>query len=163
MSSHDKQWAIQNYWLKETDGPQLATKNRDLYTLSVNYTLHTVDEWKGSVEAIGQTGTARESTAVTDTTDKTVRAWMFHADMGKPVSDNTFMRGELDIASGDSDSDDGTIEDFDTLYGVRRFDFGPTDVYQTFPRRNLLAGGLRTVTTLAGRTILWWDTKPFGT
>lgn len=150
MSSHDKQWAIQNYWLKETDGPQLATKNRDLYTLSVNYTLHTVDEWKGSVEAIGQTGTARESTAATDTTDKTVRAWMFHADMGKPVSDNTFMRGELDIASGDSDSDDGTIEDFDTLYGVRRFDFGPTDVYQTFPRRNLLAGGLRTVTTLAG-------------
>ncbi|MBU2979916.1 alginate export family protein [Alteromonas sp. C1M14] len=150
VTSPNNQWAIQNYWLKEADGPNLATKNRDLYTLSVNYAYTPFAQWKGTVEVVGQTGTARETKAATDTLDKTVRAWMVHADIGKPVSDNTFMRAELDLASGDNNGADTTINDFDTLYGVRRFDFGPTDVYQAFPRRNLLAGGIRSVTKLTG-------------
>ena len=48
------------------------------------------------------------------------------------------------------DANDDTIHAFDSLYGLRRFDYGPTDVYQTFPRSNILAPGLRSVTKLDG-------------
>ncbi|WP_252736273.1 alginate export family protein [Aestuariibacter sp. A3R04] len=146
--SDDKAWKIHSYWLKEDDSPELATKNRDLYTLSVDYSKSFAAGWKGNIEAIGQTGTARQSSSASDTTDRDVRAWMVHAHIGKQISDTTFVRAEIDAASGDDDATDDKINAFDSLYGLRRFDYGPTDVYQTFPRSNILAPGLRSVTKL---------------
>jgi len=48
-----------------------------------------------------------------------------------------------DYASGDSDPTDRRNEQFDTLFGARRFDFGPTSIYGAFARENINTPGLR--------------------
>ena len=148
--SQDDAWKIHSYWLKESDSEALATKNRDLFTLSVDYSKTFFKDWNYNIEAIGQTGQARQSASASDLDDKDVTAWMVHSHIGKQISANTFLRAEIDAASGDNNADDATIRGFDSLYGLRRFDFGPTDVYQAFPRSNILAPGLRGVTKLGG-------------
>lgn len=165
--SDDKTWKVHSYWFKESDGKNLATKNRDLYTASVDYTTTIADVWKANVEVIGQTGTTRLSTAATDTNDVDVRAWMVHSTLGKKITETTTLRGEFDFASGDNNSADDKYEAFDGLYGVRRFDFGPTDVYQAMPRRNLLAVGLRSNSTfdsvhkvMLGYKAMWYHKAP---
>jgi hypothetical protein len=50
---------------------------------------------------------------------------------------------QYDFASGDTDPNDGNNERFDTLYGARRFDFGPTGIYGPFARSNVHTPGLR--------------------
>jgi hypothetical protein len=49
----------------------------------------------------------------------------------------------FDRASGDRHPADGLNERFDTLYGARRFDFGPTGIYGPFARANLATPGMR--------------------
>lgn len=146
--SEDNAWKIHSYWLKESDSEELATKNRDLFTLSVDYSKSFLKSWKYNIEAIGQTGQARQSASTSDIDNKDVTAWMIHSHIGKQINESTFVRAEIDAASGDDDNTDDAIRAFDSLYGLRRFDFGPTDVYQTFPRSNILAPGLRGVTKL---------------
>ena len=148
--SPDEKWKIQNVWFKESDSEELATKNRDLYTLSVDYSESFAGDWKSNIEVIGQTGTARASSSASDLTDLDVNAWMVHAHLGQQVTKSTFLRAEIDFATGDNDSADDEINAFDGLYGVRRFDFGPTDVYQGFQRSNIIAPGLRSVTKIGG-------------
>ncbi len=48
-----------------------------------------------------------------------------------------------DFASGDKNPDDGKNGRFDTLYGARRFDFGPTGIYGALARANMHAPGIR--------------------
>jgi len=50
---------------------------------------------------------------------------------------------EYDYASGDKDPKDGKDQRFDTLYGARRFDFGPTGIYGAFVRSNINTPGYR--------------------
>ena len=146
VTSPDKNVKLHSYWLKEEDSEKLATKNRDLYTLAVEYTKPFAELWKANIEVIGQTGTSHQTASASDTTELDVESWMVHANLGKKITDFTFLRAEIDAISGDNDSADNTITDFDSLYGVRRFDFGPTDVYQAMPRKNLYTVGARSVT-----------------
>ena len=53
------------------------------------------------------------------------------------------MIAQYDYASGDDDPADGNNERFDTLFGARRFDFGPTGIYGPFLRNNLSTPGIR--------------------
>ena len=159
--SDDNKWNLHSYWLKEDDAPDLSTKNRDLYTLGAEYTDTLAGEWLANLEVIGQTGTARQSSSPSDITDLDHRAWLIHASLGQAITANTVLKGELDIISGDNDKTDNTIHDFDSLYGVRRFDFGPTDVYQAMPRRNLLALGARSVSKYNGKQNLMLGYKSF--
>jgi hypothetical protein len=46
-------------------------------------------------------------------------------------------------ASGDRDPFDGSNERFDTLFGARRFEFGPTSIYGAFSRSNINSPGIR--------------------
>ena len=50
---------------------------------------------------------------------------------------------QYDYASGDDDPNDADNNRFDTLYGARRFDFGPTGIYGPFARANLSTPGMR--------------------
>ncbi|WP_018983895.1 alginate export family protein [Salinimonas chungwhensis] len=159
--SDDKQWNLHSYWLKEQDSPELATKNRDLYTLGVEFTETLAEVWLANIEVIGQTGTSRQSSSPADTTDLDHRGWLVHASLGRAITANTVLKGELDLISGDNDRSDNTIHDFDGLYGVRRFDFGPTDVYQALPRRNLTALGARSVSKFNGKQNLMLGYKSF--
>ena len=49
----------------------------------------------------------------------------------------------FDYASGDRDPDDDGNERFDTLYGARGFDYGPTGIYGALARSNLKSPALR--------------------
>lgn len=48
-----------------------------------------------------------------------------------------------DYASGDCDPFDGDNERFDTLFGARRFEYGPTSIYGAVARSNINTPGLR--------------------
>ncbi len=48
-----------------------------------------------------------------------------------------------DYASGDQDPDDGNNGRFDTLFGARRFEYGPTSIYGAVARSNINTPGLR--------------------
>ena len=166
-ASKDNNVKLQSYWLKEDDSEALATRNRALYTLSVDYTQPFDNGLITNIEVVGQTGTSYQTASANDTDEKDVRAYMLFGYVGKQVTDNTFLRAEVDYISGDNDTSDDTISDFDTLYGVRRFDFGPTDVYQAMPRRNLKAVGLRSVSKPAkahnimlGYKAMWYQKAP---
>ena len=166
-ASKDNNVKLQSYWLKEDDSEALATRNRALYTLSVDYTQPFDNGLITNIEVVGQTGTSYQTASANDTDEKDVRAYMLFGYVGKQITDNTFLRAEVDYISGDNDTSDDTISDFDTLYGVRRFDFGPTDVYQAMPRRNLKAVGLRSVSKPAkahnimlGYKAMWYQKAP---
>ena len=54
---------------------------------------------------------------------------------------------QYDYASGDKDPNDTTIERFNALFGARRFDFGPTNIYGPISRSNIDTPGLRLTLT----------------
>lgn len=68
----------------------------------------------------------------------------------------------FDHASGDRDPRDGDNERFDTLFGARRFDYGPTGIWGAFQRSNMLSPGARanlaptaTVRAMASYRAVW--------
>jgi len=50
---------------------------------------------------------------------------------------------QYDYASGDDDPNDSNNNRFDTLFGARRFDYGPTGIYGPIARSNVHTPGLR--------------------
>jgi len=50
---------------------------------------------------------------------------------------------QYDLASGDRDPNDASLERFFSLFGSRRFDFGPTGIYGPIARSNVETPGLR--------------------
>ena len=76
---------------------------------------------------------------------------------------------QFDWASGDSSPNDGNNERFDTLFGARRFEFGPTGIYGPFARANLITPGIRaeikpsdSVTAFAMARSFWLASKTDG-
>ena len=57
--------------------------------------------------------------------------------LGKRIRTNRF-----DVL-GDADPADAINERFDTLYGARRFEYGPTGIYGAFARSNISSPGMR--------------------
>lgn len=64
---------------------------------------------------------------------------------------------EYDYASGDEDPNDSKNQRFDTLFGARRFDFGPTGIYGAFARTNLNSPGVRITATPTADVLLGLD------
>jgi hypothetical protein len=50
---------------------------------------------------------------------------------------------QYDRATGDDDPADGKVGRFNTLFGARRFDFGPTGIYGIAARANIESPGVR--------------------
>jgi hypothetical protein len=74
-------------------------------------------------------------------------AWFAHAAVGYTFDAVWKPRVQLayDFASGDSDPTDGDNGRFDTLFGARRWEFGPTGIYGAIARSNLSSPELRFV------------------
>jgi hypothetical protein len=85
------------------------------------------------------------STILTNFTDLDHSAYFIHGELGYSWDHprNPRLLVQYDYASGDEDPFDGNNERFDTLYGARRFDFGPTGIYGPFARANISSIGLR--------------------
>jgi hypothetical protein len=132
------------FGLHESDTDRRPTRNRQLYTPGLRF-------WKPPseggldylVESVLQFGESRASAASARDLDHF--AHFHHVEVGWSFAAPGSPRlvAQFDYASGDDDPDDGDNGRFDTLFGARRFDFGPTGIYGPFVRANLVTPGLR--------------------
>jgi len=76
-------------------------------------------------------------------------AFFQHAQLGYTFDTvwETRLSFQYDHASGDDAPADGRFGRFDTLFGARAFEFGPTGIYGPLSRSNLVSPGLRIHTT----------------
>lgn len=105
------------------------------------------------VEAIYQTGRARETAAATDRTDLDVSAYFLHAEVGYTFDAPWRPRIALQYDRASGDRGNGRFGRFDTLFGARRFEYGPTGLYGPVQRANLISPALRLEVTPSRR----WD------
>ena len=95
------------------------------------------------IETALQFGSSQSSLAGSRTLDHF--AHFHHVTLGytfsRPGSPRLLLH--YDYASGDDDPTDGSNERFDTLFGARRFEFGPTSIYGAFSRSNINTPGIR--------------------
>jgi hypothetical protein len=134
------------YHLDEGDSKISATRNRRYFTPGARlYRKAAKGKFDFQIEAIGQIGTVRSSTKSTDSTDLQHRAWYQHSEIGYTfdIPWSPRFAAEYDYASGDKNPNDSKDQRFDTLYGARRFEYGPTGIYGAFARTNLNTPGYR--------------------
>jgi hypothetical protein len=141
------------YHLDEGDSPKVATRNRRYFTPGLRFYIKPAKgEFDFQVESIGQFGTVKKAATATGTstvadtnTSLTHTAWYQHLDVGYTfdLPWTPRLSAEYDYASGDKNPNDTKDQRFDTLYGARRFDYGPTGIYGAFSRANLNTPGYR--------------------
>lgn len=132
--------------LHERDDPMHASRNRQLYTFDARVDRGAqVERLDYELEAAIQVGSERASLAEDDRRDLAHLAYFSHLHLGYTFAGTLGARVvfQHDYASGDRDSGDGQSNRFDTLFGARRFEFGPTGLYGAFARSNLHSTGLR--------------------
>jgi hypothetical protein len=102
-------------------------------------------EWNYELEAVLQRGDSGGSVGGVVRSDLAHRASFLHVEIGYqldlPWAPNLLF--QYDRASGDEDPTDARIERFNTLFGARRFDFGPTGIYGIAARSNIDSPGVR--------------------
>ncbi len=135
---------LYGYGLTERDSPRLQTRNRHLFTPGVRFARGAKPgRFDYDFEGIYQTGHARATTAASDVTNLHVSAYFVHAEIGRTFSGGWSPRVALqyDRASGDGPSN--SYNHFDTLFGARRGEYGPTSLYGAVQRANLSSPGVR--------------------
>lgn len=131
--------------LAERDGDNRLTRNRRLWTVGARaFAKPAAGKWDHDIEGAWQFGTARRTTGAADVADLDVSAWFLHAEAGYTLKGRWKPRvaALFDAASGDGGKA-GHYGRFDTLFGARRFDFGPTALYGALQRTNIISPGLR--------------------
>ena len=134
------------FGIKESDSLDRATRNRDLTTLGLRiFRRPRAGHYDFQLESVFQFGESRLSSANSAIVDLDHFAIFQHGELGYSWTDNwrTRLAIQYDFASGDDDPRDDDNGRFDTLFGARRFDFGPTSIYGPFARANLHTPGLR--------------------
>ncbi|MGE0708425.1 MAG: alginate export family protein [Planctomycetota bacterium] len=137
------------FGLKEQDTPRhLQTRNRELYTPGFRvYRRGKKGALDFELESALQLGRDRASASASDRRRLDHFAFFVHAQAGYTLDAPWSPRLILlyDVASGDDDPSDGHDGRFDSLFGIRRPDFGPTGLYGALTRGNLNSPGGRLV------------------
>jgi hypothetical protein len=133
------------YGLHEKDSASFPTKNRRLITPGIRLARAPkagMLDW--DFEGIYQFGKVRATTSPTDLRDLDVSAYFVHAELGKTfkLPWKPRIAVQYDRASGDS-RNPNTYTRFDTLFGARRGEYGPTSLYGALQRANISAPGVR--------------------
>jgi hypothetical protein len=128
------------YYLSEDNNSPL---NRQLFTPGLRlYRTAKKGEFDFEAETIGQTGSARPAL---NTITQDVAAYFEHAQAGYtfdlPWDPRLLL--QYDYASGGKSADGNTSHSFDTLYGARRWEYGPTGIFGAFARNNINSPGTR--------------------
>jgi hypothetical protein len=129
--------------LAEQDTAARARRNRDLHNLSLRAMREpAVASTDFEIEGIYQSGNVRSSTAAS-AARLDVSAFFVHAEIGHTFHPawQPHLSLEADYASGDGPG--AKYQRFDTLFGSRRLDLGPSEIYGALSRSNLQAVGLR--------------------
>ncbi len=102
-------------------------------------------EWNYEVETVLQSGDSGGVVGGVARSDLDHRASFLHFEVGyqldAPGSPNLLL--QYDRATGDEDPTDAEIDRFNTLFGARRFDVGPTGIYGIVARSNIDSPGVR--------------------
>jgi hypothetical protein len=136
---------LYGYGLRERDSADRLTRNRRLWTTGVRaWRKPKGGQFDHDLEIAYQFGQTRATTRVTDLADLDISAWLVHAELGHMWNKGWQPRlsVDFDLATGDK-AGSRSYNRFDTLFGARRFDFGPTALYGPVHRYNLLSGGVR--------------------
>jgi len=132
------------YGLDERDQPDIATKNRHLITPGARlYRKPAPGTFDFELEGVYQFGDIRTGTSPT-APQVDVSSWFLHAESGRTFKAPWQPRLSLvfDAVSGDK-AGSSSYNRFDTLFGDRRFEFGPTSLYGLLGRANILSPGVR--------------------
>ncbi|HSC16271.1 MAG TPA: alginate export family protein, partial [Gammaproteobacteria bacterium] len=113
------------------------------------YRLPQPGRWHYEVEAIVQGGESGANVGAVPRSDLRHRALFTHFELGYALDGpwTTNITFQYDRADGDEDPLDERNERFNTLFGDRRFDFGPTGIFGPFQRSNLATPGIRVTVT----------------
>lgn len=131
--------------LNETDGV-FDTRNRRLQTPGLRlFREPAPGHLDFQLELVQQLGEIRGSTARSDRADLDHHAHYESLQLGYTFDALWSPRvvAMFDYASGDEDPADGENQRFDTLYGARRFEYGPSGIFGPFLRTNMLTPGWR--------------------
>ncbi len=129
--------------LHERDASGFPTRDRQLYTAGVRLLSEPrPGQTDFEIEGVYQTGSASRTTAASDRPIP-VSAWFLHAEIGHQFAARWQPRvsARIDIASGDRAG--ARYTRFDTLFGVRRLDFGPTGLFGPLGRNNIISPGVK--------------------
>jgi len=109
------------------------------------YRLPAPGAWGYEIETIWEQGRAGGTVGGVARSNLEQRAYFAHAEVGYEFRGprQPTLLFQYDVASGDRDPNDSSIERFNSLFGVRRFDFGPTGIFGPFARSNIETPGLR--------------------
>lgn len=132
------------FGLFESDDADRPTRNRNFYTVGSRIFRKPAKEtFDFTLEGAFQVGQSRSGTGSTRELDHL--AGFFHGTLAYTFDALWTPRlvFQFDYASGDSSPTDGNNERFDTLFGARRFEFGPTSLFGPFARGNLVTPGVR--------------------
>ncbi len=128
------------YYLSESTS---STRNRQLFTPGFRiFRNPTKGEFDFEGESIAQVGRSRVNAASKQLDHE---AFMEHIQFGYTFDlpwDPRFVM-QYDYATGGTNSDGTTTNSFDTLYGARRFEYGPTGIWGPFARNNINSPGTR--------------------
>jgi hypothetical protein len=148
------------YGLLERDAPGFASGDRRLFTPGIRwFQPPRPGHFDHDIETVVQMGTVSTSSAATARrVDQ--RGWFIHATAGYTIPGAVNLRPAvvIDAASGDrfnpAGSDTGaTVTRFDTLFGARRWEWGPSSLYGPLNRNNIISPSLR----LEANTGPWFD------
>lgn len=137
------QFELAYYRLAEHDTPGRLTADRRLHTIDARLSRDPkTSTYDFDVEGIYQLGHASDST-MANAVAADVSAGFFHAAAGYTFGGPLKPRVGLfyDYASGNGRN--GTYHRFDTLFGSRRDDLGPSGTYSALARENISAPGIR--------------------
>ena len=132
----DERASAQVYLLGLSDHRDSQSNSRDLTTAGFRYLLPAAPgRMFGETEVAYQFGGR-------GTAD--VSAYFVHGAVGRQfdVAMKPKLSFALDVASG-NDDDDPDWNRFDTLFGARRWEYGPTGIYGAIGRRNLVSPEVR--------------------
>ncbi|MDH5346027.1 MAG: alginate export family protein, partial [Gammaproteobacteria bacterium] len=95
-------------------------------------------------ETAYQYGESRASFQPSDMTDLDNRAWFVHTELEQALLGrfDASLIFRFDYATGDSNPSDGEFNTFDSLFGDRSWEFGPTGIYGALHRMNLVSPGI---------------------
>jgi hypothetical protein len=133
-----------SFGLREEDSGGRPTRNRKLWTGGWRlFRTPAAGRFDFQLESVLQAGESRLASAGREDLDHL--AHFHHAELGYRFDAPWSPRlvAQFDYASGDDDPTDDENNRFDTLFGARRFDYGPTGIFGPFVRANLITPGLR--------------------
>jgi hypothetical protein len=120
-----------------------GSRHRDIFTAGSRFLLPKMKgQFDYGIEGAYQFGESRLSGSGPDLDHS---AWFVHAHIGYTFDAawSPRVRVAFDYASGDDNPNDGDNNRFETLFGARRFEYGPTGIYGAVARFNLLSPELR--------------------